>query len=224
MKLVYFLLFTVMSCQSFQFKQQGKNSWACTERKPHLKREIQGQIGAAVDGYEKAATCYYYSGKLDLAEMFYEKALKEKPRNLNALLGLARIYEGRGKTQKASSFYDQLFQYYPENVKLWRFYTSYALLHYDLIEAAKGIQILKKGSYQDLSLFYHEVLLKLRGEREKVVLSKDLLKKYPDNGLIFSYMAYLNGDRVLGGEILNRFKPRLSMNYYHILKSFWENL
>ena len=54
------------------------------------------------------ARCYEATGSHDQAEECYESAVKADPNNVDALVQLAKIYEGRGNLEEARKLYSQI--------------------------------------------------------------------------------------------------------------------
>jgi tetratricopeptide (TPR) repeat protein len=64
--------------------------------------------------YVAVARLYEQSGKTKEAELSYQRALKEDPQNLNALLSYARMKENLGEIEAAMAFYRRAVNAHPQ--------------------------------------------------------------------------------------------------------------
>jgi len=76
-----------------------------------------GKLDADID--IRAAQYSAQSGNFEDAEAKYKRALKTEPKNVKAILGLARIYDEMGNSQQAVATYQKAIQLHPKNAMVY---------------------------------------------------------------------------------------------------------
>lgn len=90
----------------------------------------------------RAAQFAAQSGDLADAESKYKRALKTEPKNVKAILGLARTYDEMGNSQQAIATYQQAIKLHPKNAMV---YNDLGLCYGRRRELAPAQQMLQKA-------------------------------------------------------------------------------
>ena len=99
-----------------------------------------GKLDADID--IRAAQYASQSGNLADAETKYLRALKTEPKNVKAILGLARTYDEQGNSQQAITIYQQAIKLHPKNAMV---YNDMGLCYGRRREFAPAQQMLQKA-------------------------------------------------------------------------------
>jgi Tfp pilus assembly protein PilF len=99
-----------------------------------------GKLDADID--IRAAQYASQSGNLADAEAKYLRALKTEPKNVKAILGLARTYDEQGNSQQAIATYQQAIKLHPKNAMV---YNDLGLCYGRRHEYAPAQQMLQKA-------------------------------------------------------------------------------
>jgi Flp pilus assembly protein TadD len=94
------------------------------------------------DIYLRAAAFAEQSGDLAEAETKYQQALKTAPKNVNAIVGLARLYDQQGNSHQAIATYQQAIKLHPKNAMV---YNDLGLCYGRRRELAQSQQMLQKA-------------------------------------------------------------------------------
>jgi tetratricopeptide (TPR) repeat protein len=94
------------------------------------------------DIYLRAAHFAEQAGKYADAEAKYQQALKVEPKNVDAILGLARLHNEQGNSQQALAIYQQAIKVHPKNAKV---YNDFGLCYGQRRELAPAQQMLQKA-------------------------------------------------------------------------------
>ena len=94
------------------------------------------------DIYLRAAHFAEQSGNFPEAEAKYQQALKNEPKNVSAIVGLARLYDQQGNSQQAIATYQQAIKLHPKNAVV---YNDFGLCYGRRRELAPAQQMLQKA-------------------------------------------------------------------------------
>ncbi|MBC7852631.1 MAG: tetratricopeptide repeat protein [Pirellulaceae bacterium] len=94
------------------------------------------------DIYLRAAHFAEQGGNLPDAEAKYQQALKVEPKNVSAIVGLARLYDQQGNSQQAIATYQQAIKLHPKNAVV---YNDFGLCYGRRRELAPAQQMLQKA-------------------------------------------------------------------------------
>ncbi|MGI8982305.1 MAG: tetratricopeptide repeat protein [Pirellulaceae bacterium] len=94
------------------------------------------------DIYLRAAHFAEQGGNFAEAESKYQQALKTEPKNVSAIVGLARLYDQQGNSQQAIATYQQAVKLHPKNAVV---YNDFGLCYGRRRELAPAQQMLQKA-------------------------------------------------------------------------------
>ena len=94
------------------------------------------------DIYLRAAHFAEQGGKYKEAEAKYQQALKVEPKNVDAIVGLARLYDQQGNSQQAVATYQKALKLHPRNAIV---YNDFGLCYGRRRELAPAQQMLQKA-------------------------------------------------------------------------------
>lgn len=94
------------------------------------------------DIYIRAAHFAEQAGKYKEAEAKYQQALKVEPKNVDAMLGLARLYDHQGNSQQAVATYQKAIKTHPKDAKV---YNDFGLCYSHRREFGPAQQMLQKA-------------------------------------------------------------------------------
>jgi tetratricopeptide (TPR) repeat protein len=90
--------------------------------------------------YSSVAKLYEGAGKFKEAEQYYQMALKEKPDDLNSMLGYARLQDNQGHYNEAITLYQQAIHAHPKEAKAYNNLGLCQAKHGKLKEAVQAMQ------------------------------------------------------------------------------------
>lgn len=100
----------------------------------------QAPVGAKL--YISMAQVQLKAGNVDGAIAQYEKAIDDEPKNLQALLGIAHLYDGKGEPAKALEYYKKAVKHHSDNATA---HNDLALCYYRNKQSKESIASLKKA-------------------------------------------------------------------------------
>ncbi|MCE9552481.1 MAG: tetratricopeptide repeat protein [Planctomycetes bacterium] len=98
-------------------------SWVTPDSKPTPAPDAtslaSGNGKPSVDLHVAMADMQEKSGNVEQAKQHYESALKQNPKNANALLGMAHLLDRQGKLKEAGEKYQLAAKYHPKDARVW---------------------------------------------------------------------------------------------------------